>query len=329
MTPQIDQQGGGGRGCYHGRMGLLQHSIQNRLSALLGARVTFDKLNFSLLGGSVDAHGVTVVTDDANTPLLTVRRVRAEISLRAAFKKEFVVKSLTIEKPVVTLVRGADGQLNLPNRAQRAPASAADASAAAGQTSDAVSDTSGSEAAEGTWRFEARKVLLVDGEVQFRDHSGYHAVLAEILGEVKEANGDLEFTLIVDSASRRDRPTAPLEIRMQGRAANVPDLSHWQRADVHGTVEVGDSLRLRVHAPSLRPIAAHAELSGTADLREITAFAPEGFQLLDAVRAGVLAGKVEVRGHASFDAVHGLRAPELTARLRDVTYASVSSPARD
>ena len=40
--------------------------------------------------------------------------ISPSFALTAALKKEFVVKSLTIEKPVVTIVRGADGGLNLP-----------------------------------------------------------------------------------------------------------------------------------------------------------------------------------------------------------------------
>jgi hypothetical protein len=309
-------------------MGLLQQSVQNRLSALLGARVTFDKLSFSLLGGSIDAHGITVIVDDPAIPVLTIRRVRAEISLRAAFKREFVIKSLTVERPVITLQRDAEGRINLPDRFQSQGPRAADASATVRQTSDIVSDASVTDVAEGTWKFEARKVLVVEGEVHVRDHLGYHAVLTEILGEVKEADGGLEYTLIVDSVTRRDRPAGPVQIRMQGRASNVPDLSQWQDADVHGTIEVGASLRLRVHAPSLQPVEVHAEISGSADLSDVAPFVPEGIKALDVLRSGALRAKVEVSGRASFDTVRGLRAPELTARVRDLVFTPVSSPVR-
>src|SRR4051812_23789454 len=95
-------------------MSLLQNPIQNKLSALLGTQVTFEKLNVSLLGGVLDVHGVTVAGEDADPPVLTVGRVRAEIALTKALAGEIVIKSLTIEGPVVTIVRRRDGGTNLP-----------------------------------------------------------------------------------------------------------------------------------------------------------------------------------------------------------------------
>ena len=42
--------------------------------------------------------------------------------LGRALKGEFVVTSVTIEKPVVTLIRSADGSMNLPKRKSKASA---------------------------------------------------------------------------------------------------------------------------------------------------------------------------------------------------------------
>ena len=82
-------------------MRLVREQIEKRLSRMLGAEVTFEKLNLSLLGGSIDAQNVVISTPGGGTPLLTVRRVRIEVSLAAALRKEVVVKSVTIEKPTV------------------------------------------------------------------------------------------------------------------------------------------------------------------------------------------------------------------------------------
>src|SRR5688572_2773146 len=117
-------------------MGLLQHPVQRKLSALIGAEVTFEKLNVSLLGGSLDAYGVTVAGDDPSLPVLTIKRVRAELSLAKALKKEIVIKSLTIEWPILSIVRRADGRTNLPQRIKVADADGGEGDDGADGTDD-------------------------------------------------------------------------------------------------------------------------------------------------------------------------------------------------
>jgi hypothetical protein len=299
-------------------MGLLQHPAERRLSAMIGADVTFEKLNVSLLGGSVEAQGVRVAGDDPATPVVTIRRVRAEISLGAAMKKQFVVKSLTIEKPVVTIVRGADGQLNLPKRLR--PHDTATSNRSASDTVRHASDNGGQDDDAGSWKLEAKKVLLVDGEAHFRDAaSGYHFALEQVLGEVKEADGGLEFTLIADAAGRRDGPPAEMgQVRMHGRAEHVPDLSHWQRASVRATLEVADGFRARVEAPSVSPMEAKAELSGSIDLAVLSAFLPSGASVVELLRTRLPSGTVELTGRATYSVADGLRVPELTVRGFDL-----------
>ena len=311
---------------------------------MLGADVTFEKLNFSLLAGTVEAQGVTVAGHNPAVPVLTVRRLRAEIALGAAMKKHFVVKSLTLEAPVVTLARGADGRLNLPTRFRPTdapsppppppsppppPASAGPASVAGGQTTDDASDPDVMGEAAGSWSFEARKVLLVDGEVHVRDaSSGYHFSLEQMLAEIKEADGGLEFTLIVDSAGRRDAPAELGQVRMTGRADHVPDLSHWQRASIRATVEVADALRARVEVPSLNPPEATAEVNGAVDLAALPALLPAGVEALDALRSRGLRGRVELTARASYTAADGLRVPEFVLRGVELALGAASDAVR-
>ena len=172
-------------------MGLLQQPLERKLSAMLGAEVTFEKLHISLLGGSIEAQGMTVVTDDPTRPLLTVQRIRAEISIPAALKKEIVVRSLTVEKPVVTITRNSDGQLNLPRRTPSEP-NGGGAPVQARQTPDRGPAKAGSEDSGGSWKFEAQKVLVVDGDVRFRDAAdGYAASCQPITAELKQGFGRL------------------------------------------------------------------------------------------------------------------------------------------
>ena len=59
---------------------------------------------------------MTVAGDDPGRPVLTIRRVRAEISVARALKKEIVIKSLSIEGPVLSIVKRATGGRTCPSR---------------------------------------------------------------------------------------------------------------------------------------------------------------------------------------------------------------------
>ena len=284
---------------------------------MLGADVTFEKLHFSLLGGSVEAQGVVVAGHEPAVPLLTIRRVRAEIALGAALKKEFVVRSLTIEAPVLTIVRGADGRLNLPRRFQPSDGQPP-ASANVGHSADTPSDTGASDEHPGTWKFEAHKVLVVDGEVHYRDASGYHVSVEQLLAELKEAGGGMELTLIADSAGRRDQPADLGPIRANARADNVPDLSQWRRASIQGNLEVVDRLRVRAHLPAVDPPDVKLEFNGSLNLADVTQFLPDAVRSTVAARAGTMRGRAELSGRATYRHPEGLRVPEFIVRAVDV-----------
>src|SRR3954451_20573550 len=98
-------------------MAIVKPAIERKLSALLGAAVTIDKLNVSLVGGSIEAIGVTVRGVDCNTPFATVALVRAEVSAKRILKGEIVVKSVAIERPVIRYVECDHGAAsNFPRR---------------------------------------------------------------------------------------------------------------------------------------------------------------------------------------------------------------------
>src|SRR4051794_29071766 len=106
-------------------MAIVQGVIERKLSSLLGAKVTFDKFSVSPLSGTIEASGMRVVGDDEQQPpLLTIVLVRAQISIKQALKGEIIVKSITIEKPVLHLI---DGKLpHRPTAAGAAPATSSD-----------------------------------------------------------------------------------------------------------------------------------------------------------------------------------------------------------
>src|SRR5678816_3734740 len=174
-------------------MRFLQQSVQAKLSKLIGAEVRFDNLSVSLLGGSIEARGVTVAGDDPGHPVLTVQRLRAEISIPRALKKEIVIKSVTIEGPVLSIVKRADGHTNLPK-----PGKAERAASSRMKTLDEVVPAERPDDAGGAWKLEAQRLLLVDGAVRFHADArpGTEALdvsADSIVAEVKLAGGGLDF----------------------------------------------------------------------------------------------------------------------------------------
>src|SRR5689334_18919656 len=117
-----------------------QGVIERKLSALLGAKVTFQKFSVSLTG-TIEAAGMRVGDDGAN-PLLTIVLIRATVSLKRALKGEIVVKSITIEKPVISAALD-----KLPRPAPTVAASASE---------EADDKTS--------WKLDVEKLFIIDGQ---------------------------------------------------------------------------------------------------------------------------------------------------------------------
>jgi uncharacterized protein involved in outer membrane biogenesis len=302
-------------------MGILKSAIERKLSAALGARVTFEKLNFSLMSKSVEAFGVVVVTGRGDSsPLLTVRRVKAEVSVAAAFKKEIVVKSLAVEGPVVMLTRGTDGTLNLPMPGSRSS-----------DTVQNVSDSSDDEGDDGnSWKFEAKKILVVDGEIHFRDAGGYDASAEKLLAELKASDaGPMDLTVMADSVGRRDHAVELGQLRLNGKVSGVTDLSDWSRASTQGSVHLGDILRAQVGVSNFRPPNVKTQFTATLpDLALVLSLLPSTIALPPVLRSPALSGKVDLAGIATFDG-KALCVPELSLQAKDVRVKLVppSEPA--
>jgi hypothetical protein len=255
-------------------MGLLQQPVQAKLSKLIGAEVRFEHLSVSLLGGSIEARGVTIAGDNPAEPVLTIRRVRAEISIPRALKKEIVVKSLTIEAPVLSVVRRADGGTNLP-KPIKPPDDEPETPPAPRAKAEAADDGAG-----GAWRLEAQRVLLVDGSVRYHADpppGGETLDLSAdgILGELKSAGGGFDFTCIVESLGRRGARAAELgQAKCAGRADGVEDLSQILKAKVTATLDAGELLHAEINVPSLKPLEASVKAHAHAEVEKLLPFLP-------------------------------------------------------
>lgn len=300
-------------------MSLLQQPVQAKLSKLIGAEVRFGNFSVSLLGGSIEARGVTVAGDDPSQPVLTIRRVRVEISIPRALKKEIVVKSLTIEGPVLSIVKRAGGRTNLPRPGKGAEAERKAVKSAA--RAKAVDESAeGGDDAGGAWTLEAQRMLLVDGAVRYHADAlaGGEAIdlsAESILAEVKAANGGLDFTCIVESLGSRGVKQAELgQLKFAGRAEGVEDLSRVLKASVTATVQLGELLRGEVRMPSIKPLKATFHASGAAEVSKLLRILPN---TLASRAPATPTGRVEVSLGASYSDA-GLKISELVLRAADV-----------
>ncbi|MDQ3440591.1 MAG: hypothetical protein M3478_09620 [Planctomycetota bacterium] len=284
-------------------MRLPKEFVERKLSAALGARVTIDALNVSLLGGSLDITGVTVTTHGAIEPVLIVRRIKADVAMAAMLRKEVVIKSVVIEGSTVSIVRGADGATNLPKRdAKPTPAIVA--------TQDETDDDTPS-----AWKLAAEKVQLLDGSVHYRD-GAYHASAERIVGELLQKPDGVHVTVLAASLGRRDEALNLGEARAHVvfRASEIAKLPG---APLDGTFDVGDVLRGTLRSPSITSQRADVDVHAKLVLPLLSKLLPPAL-----VPKLKLDGQADAHVVASVEAKDGLRIKSFTLTAADVTARS-------
>ena len=239
-------------------MAIVKPAIERKLSSLLGATVTIDKLNVSLLGGSIEAQGITVRGVDCNTPFATCALVRAEVSRTRALKGEIVVKSLAIERPIVSYVECDHGTAsNFPRRPMIE------------FHTDESDDSDGLGGEKTSWTLDVEKVLLVDGQASAKLDSGYEVSSGRILAQLNRDDGDYVVTFLAEAVARRDNPAAVGTIGVTGRLTHVPSIIELAKAGVMIDVQVGDFAQVRCTSPTLRPQDATVEFEGKFALAKL------------------------------------------------------------
>lgn len=297
-------------------MGILQQPIQRKLSSLLGAQVTFEKLNVSLIGGSIDAAGVTVAGDDPGEPLLTVGRARVEIAVGRALRGEIVVKSITIENPVLSVIHHEDGSTNLPR--SRVVEDEPPAETQTPEPAEARPTDEEGAAEESKWKFDVRKVLLVDGELHFRSRrlGGYHLSARRVLAELTRGEGRLGFTVIAESVGRRDQPSELGVFKASGALTGVADLTKAAEAGLKAQVELGEQLRADVDSAALKSRELGVRADGNLDLRAILPLLPGDVRrLLDALRGNA---RLALTARARLSPRQGVQIEDLSLRASDL-----------
>jgi hypothetical protein len=219
-------------------MDFIRRFIEQKISRATGAEVRIGGLSFSPFTGVVEVLNLGVGT------FLTVRKIEAKIAVARALKQEIVVRSLSIEGPVVTITRIADGTTNLPPR----PAG----------------DKKTSEPKK-SWEFEAHKVLVVGGRVALQDGNGYHVSIENLDGSVEMKSTDqAEFVFAADSLGRRDHPVELGEARLVGKLAGGLNL----------TLSAGSMLDLNLRTPAIASGRWDGEMNLSMALATLLALLP-------------------------------------------------------
>ena len=280
-------------------MRLPKEFVERKLSAALGARVTIDSLNISLLGGSLDVMGVTVTAHGTIEPLLIVRRIKADVAMSAMLRKEVLITSVVIEGPTLSLVRSADGALNLPKRKSKV-------NAAATTTKDEPDDDVPS-----AWKLAAEKVGLLDGSVHYRDGT-YHVSLERIVGEMLQKSDGVHATVLAASIGRRDEPLDLGEARAHA-VFRADEMAKLPAAPLDATFDVGEVLRGTVHSRSITSQHADVDVHAKLVLALLSKLLPPA--LVPTVK---LDGQAEGHLVGSIDATDGLRIKDFTLTAADV-----------
>jgi hypothetical protein len=301
-------------------MKLVDNVVRTKLSNALGAPVSFDSFKASLLGGSLDVGGLAIGGDPAaGLPLLLhVRRALAHVSLGRALKREVAVKSLTLERPVVRIVRTADGRSNFPLTARQSAWHEGPE-----DEHDGDNDTGNAS----RWTFDCDKVLLVDGEfhVELRGPTPYRLCVLGLLGELQRTpGGDYDLTLIADAVHATHDEIPLGEFKAHGKIAGAPDLSHLPQASLSLSWNLAALMRGRLETPSLESRHASGLVEGTLQTPTLLALLP--IPALAAV--SLTSGQVEFRIEASHRPDEGIRITEAIARATGVRFPLNDHPRR-
>jgi uncharacterized protein involved in outer membrane biogenesis len=188
------------------------------------------------------------VGDDAADPLLTVVLVRAQISIKQALKGEIVVKSITIEKPVVHL-----SDTRLPHRPPAAPSTADDKST--------------------SWKLDVQKLFIIDGQVNLRIGSNELAS-GRVLMELNRDGGDYAMTFLADDVRLAGRGEMIGTVGATGKIIGAADLTAIPEAGLKVEVTIGQLGHLNFSTPKIRSREGEVELHGKITLAQLLALLP-------------------------------------------------------
>ena len=291
-------------------MNLLRRPVEQKLSALLGLPVTIERIRLSPIRGTLDIYGVNVGTPAS--PLLTIARVRADIALTRALRREVILRSLTIERPILAIKRHADGTTNLPPRLLRVAAPGAD-----------DTDQQGPNAthAAPSWKFEARTILVEDGAMHVRieapsDNSTYHASADRITAKLVHGEGGITLTCLIDSIRRRHHAAELGPVKLTAALGNVRSWNELSAATLRAELDAGEAIHLSAATNgAISSNGLEANVSADLSIAQMLAVLPPSLMKWPVFLPA--AGMLHTEGKLVFEPAAGIRMRQIEVRISD------------
>ena len=101
-------------------------TLESRLTAALGRKVTLGHLSFSLLSGSLVADNIAIADDPAfsNKPFIQAKQLKVGVELMPLiFNREVHITNLVIDTPSISLVQNQGGKWNFSSIGGKSPSS--------------------------------------------------------------------------------------------------------------------------------------------------------------------------------------------------------------
>jgi hypothetical protein len=242
-------------------MSYIRQLIEKKISTAMGAAVTFGDFKFSPMSGTVEIDYVKVAAERFVPPFLSVGRIEASIAVARALRGEMILRSLTIDRPVLTLNIHADGKSNLPAKPR-------------GKV-EAIVPKEGS--AGGLWEFNLEKISINHGRFEFRDISrnNYRLSVEGINATITPEGQDLAITLTADSLGRRDRELEVGTIKALGKLIGGGFRDPLASA-LTSRSSIADSLVVEITSTLIANKSFDVEIAGAMKLVTLMALLPIG-----------------------------------------------------
>jgi hypothetical protein len=255
-------------------MSFIRQLIEKKISTAMGAAVTFGDFKFSPMSGTVELENVRIAAERFVPPFLSIGRIEASIAVARALRGEMILKSLTIDRPVLTLNIHADGKSNLPAK-PRAKA-------------EAIVPKEGT--AGGFWEFNLEKISINSGRFDFRDvtRDSYRLSVEGINATITPEGRDLAITLTADSVGRRDRELEIGTVKALGKLIGGGFRDPLASA-LTSRASIADTLVLEITSTLLANKCFDVEIAGAIKLVTLMAILP-----MSPIQSWVIDGDGEV-----------------------------------
>jgi hypothetical protein len=278
-------------------MSFIRQLIEKKVSSATGASVSFGEFKFSPLSGTIEAIGVKVAAERFVAPWLSIDRVEAKVAVARALKGEISIKSMTIERPVFTYAIHSDGKNNLNARHQ--------------QKVEAIVAKEG--AAGGSWEFEADKIALSRGRIEFRDakRNNYTLSIEGIDATLVPDGHDLVLTVTADSLGRRDQAVDLGTLKLLGKLTGGGFRDPFSSA-LSARASIADALVAQITSTFLANRSFDIELAGPVKLATLVGLLPLG-----PAQSWAFAGhgEADVRGKLALDFLRSIRIASMDLKV--------------